>query len=1319
MLSLKSTITQITSYRLGYTSQRPYPWRRATPTILVVFLLISVFLAFLNVPLSAYEIVQDSTYRPNDTLPPLLFSKLAPGMLQSPADSFEPHVLTVGDTLAANNSLFNLTIIGAWDVDSSPVASFSYYNNPLSDGCDISNLTITAAYPVPDIYFSFNVVCRIPTLFQMNSGTIRAETLVGVNNVVQNVFQSLYHLARLELGIIMENQIFDSPLMFNESISTVYLPDSLSDLTKHILVANESRASTSNLMMMKEWANTVHLFKTTDRVPVINYLRPVPRPKPMGSAVTSVFVSTFAMVSVLWTVFSLVAGIIAARSENASTEGGARMSTMEDRIDTYGIAIAQMELSLARVQFALNKRGLLEENQVGSLEASIACTTSISPSPPPSEPDVDMVEDDVLEDAVLPFPHDADSDSDRGLRDAESESNWDYDFEPPQACSDDEPPVQGNLFDSADPDDFSDILSTASSTPPILPLSPDGDEDPWSGFDEFQDLDEDISLQEMVDALEDMVGPDEDVFPHNDDQFGVEREARKWDERNIILTEQDRDNIRAFNLKLMSQMPRTAYNQMVYSFRHKLELSSEWVTLHRVAILARVEPIWSHCCVNSCVAYLGRYKELDECPYCDEPRLSPTGKPRRMFAYLPIIPRLQGLFQNPKSIEQLLYRHNYTHTPGIISDVFDSEHYRTLCKKNVVVDGKTMPYRYFSGKYDLCFGLCTDSYLLFKRRRGGPSATPFLVQNYCIHPATRTHTQGIGLMSAGVVPGPHPPKDMYSFSFLFDDECAQLAVGVRTYNALDRAFFNLRGYNIFEMGDIIAIEKSLNIKGHNGFSPCRSCEIKGVRDVAGGGKIYYVPLTLPDGRFWDPTALPLRSPQRLDEFIQKLTLCTTETARKKLTKFHGIKGLPALRRVGSSHYGRSNPWEFLHLFIEGNVLNLIRHWTGRYKGLDSGVEDYEIPEATWDIIWQETAAAVQHLPADFVRALGSNPTYYNAEAWCFWFVYLAPVLLEGRFSHPKYYKHACQFGDIIKFCLRFKVTHAEVEGLRQNINDWVHKYEKYYYQYSADRLSACPLIVHGLVHVPDDILFCGPLWCTWSYWMERYCGILQAALRSRSQPWANLNKIVLHHAYLEQLGARYDLAEELAGPKTRHNGLARGEFVYHGYPEAILRLPYKKNFQPDDDLRAKAARYFADVLGEQRRNLIPLLPDIMPSYGKLRIVDGDSIRTASACGDGSNSERNMSFIRYEIQTRRVVSEPWVSLICYGRLERILVCKLPNAHVLGTLSGKQRLLAVITPCKNTGGKDAALQVATYRGMGSVVVVDLHGLIRPEFVEEDED
>ncbi|KAJ7939086.1 hypothetical protein B0H13DRAFT_2300819 [Mycena leptocephala] len=76
------------------------------------------------------------------------------------------------------------------------------------------------------------------------------------------------------------------------------------------------------------------------------------------------------------------------------------------------------------------------------------------------------------------------------------------------------------------------------------------------------------------------------------------------------------------------------------------------------------------------------------------------------------------IFQNLKSIERLLYRHNYVHIPGEISDVFDGEHYRTLCKQNVVVDGQVLPHKYFSGKFDICLRICMDSDLLFKQNRG-------------------------------------------------------------------------------------------------------------------------------------------------------------------------------------------------------------------------------------------------------------------------------------------------------------------------------------------------------------------------------------------------------------------------------------------------------------------------------------------------------------------------------------------------------------------------------------------------------------------------
>jgi hypothetical protein len=91
------------------------------------------------VPLSAYNIVQEPTYRPNDTLPQLPLSNMIPSILQNPTGSFAPQILTVGDRIQLNNSMFNFTLTQAFDVldNTQPVSSFWYYNNPLSDGCDI------------------------------------------------------------------------------------------------------------------------------------------------------------------------------------------------------------------------------------------------------------------------------------------------------------------------------------------------------------------------------------------------------------------------------------------------------------------------------------------------------------------------------------------------------------------------------------------------------------------------------------------------------------------------------------------------------------------------------------------------------------------------------------------------------------------------------------------------------------------------------------------------------------------------------------------------------------------------------------------------------------------------------------------------------------------------------------------------------------------------------------------------------------------------------------------------------------------------------
>jgi hypothetical protein len=51
---------------------------------------------------------------------------------------------------------------------------------------------------------------------------------------------------------------------------------------------------------------------------------------------------------------------------------------------------------------------------------------------------------------------------------------------------------------------------------------------------------------------------------------------------------------------------------------------------------------------------------------------------------------------------------------------------------------------------------------------------------------------------------------------------------------------------------------------------------------------------------------------------------------------------------------------------------------------------------------------------------------------------------------------------------------------------------------------------------------------------------------------------------------------------------------------------------PDKDLREKVAIYFHDTLSQPVKKILSLLSQIMPGWGKVRIRDGDSIRTTSA-----------------------------------------------------------------------------------------------------------
>ena len=84
-----------------------------------------------------------------------------------------------------------------------------------------------------------------------------------------------------------------------------------------------------------------------------------------------------------------------------------------------------------------------------------------------------------------------------------------------------------------------------------------------------------------------------------------------------------------------------------------------------------------------------------------------------------------------------------------------------------------------------------------------------------------------------------------------------------------------------------------------------------------------------------------------------------------------------------------------------------------------------------------------------------------------------------------------------------------------------------YYKHDPNRLSACPLTIHALLHIAWGIRVAGPVWTYWAYPMERHCNTLLQSIRSRRHPYASISSFVTAKSQLDQIKLLYDLHEIL------------------------------------------------------------------------------------------------------------------------------------------------------------------------------------------------
>ncbi|KAJ2933045.1 hypothetical protein H1R20_g4053, partial [Candolleomyces eurysporus] len=308
------------------------------------------------------------------------------------------------------------------------------------------------------------------------------------------------------------------------------------------------------------------------------------------------------------------------------------------------------------------------------------------------------------------------------------------------------------------------------------------------------------------------------------------------------IDEGDMDMLRAYNLKLVDNLSDATFAHLPQAFP-KHHIASLKVTRKRVEHLAQFQPQPFDSCINSCLCYVGPNAELQSCRFCGEPRLNPSGKPRKRFNYVPLIPRLSALYQSPEMIEKMAYRHQRQSQDGVFEDVFDGEIYKSLRETKVIVGDVEQDYTFFQDETDIALGFATDGFAPFKNRK--QTCWPLLVYNYNLPPDIRFHHEHLICL-------------------------LELALGVKTFHKVYDRFFSLKAYPILGGGDMPAVSMILLMKGHNGIYPCRMCKIRGI--LKPGGTTYYAPLVSPRSlpvppdhpQSYDPSNLPLRSHE---EFI--------------------------------------------------------------------------------------------------------------------------------------------------------------------------------------------------------------------------------------------------------------------------------------------------------------------------------------------------------------------------------------------------------------------------------------------------------------------
>ncbi|KAG1790483.1 uncharacterized protein HD556DRAFT_1192531, partial [Suillus plorans] len=210
----------------------------------------------------------------------------------------------------------------------------------------------------------------------------------------------------------------------------------------------------------------------------------------------------------------------------------------------------------------------------------------------------------------------------------------------------------------------------------------------------------------------------------------------------------------------------------------------------------------------------------------------------------------------------------------------------------------------------------------------------------------------------------------------------------------------------------------------------------------------------------------------------------------------------------------------------------------------------------------------------------------------------------------------------------------------------------------------CPITIHALLHIADSIEETGPVWTSWAFPMERFCGRLQPIIKSKRHPDACIARYIVEEAQLTQAALIYNMAEELSLRKPL-NGMVAGQFTHESYPTCVLLPPRQKGPDAiDDSLYSKIIKALATWLDTTPTVLKRVVfHNHMEQWGKVRRLEGGDTMICARLVKKQVDSRDATFVRYESLVDRNTRQRNMPSIFekqtfYGQLQHLFVVNVP-------------------------------------------------------------